>query len=159
MKIFLSHQKADSVMALRIQSYLSITHEIDCYLDVIDSSINDGEDIAMHVRSELGKCTQLLVVVSEETKKSWWVPWEIGLATEKDYPLATFGGSVDLPEYLKKWPYLSNVSDLDKYAEASKETSKRGLTASMESVSSDSVIVRRNATKYFYKSLRAKLGQ
>lgn len=159
MKIFLSHQKADSRIALSIQSHLKSVHDIDCYLDVIDVNISQGEDIAEHVRSELSKCTQLLAVVSESTKMSWWVPWEIGVATEKDYPLATFGDGIDLPTYLKKWPYLRNMSDLDKYAEASREARRRRHTASMESDSPNVVIFKNNSTKYFYRVLREKLGR
>lgn len=159
MKIFLSHQQTDSTLALKIQGHLKNNHDIDCYLDVIDPKFDNGEDIAAHVRKELDKCTQLLAVVSDATKASWWVPWEIGVATEKDFPLATFGGNVELPEYLKKWPYLKSTSDLDKYAEASKDASKRVLTANMESASSRSTVFRGDATKHFYKTLRAKLGQ
>ncbi|WP_122780289.1 toll/interleukin-1 receptor domain-containing protein, partial [Pseudomonas viridiflava] len=114
MKIFLSHQQTDSLLALRIQGHLKNNQDIDCYLDVIDPKFNNGEDIAAHVRRELDRCTQLLAVVSDATKGSWWVPWEIGVATEKDFPLATFGGDIELPEYLKKWPYLRSISDLDK---------------------------------------------
>lgn len=159
MRIFLSHQKTDSAVALKVQGHLKSNHDIDCYLDVIDPKLNNGEDIAAHVRNELDRCTQLLAVVSDATKGSWWVPWEIGVATEKDFPLATFGGSIELPEYLKKWPYLRSISDLDKYAEASKDASKRVLTANMESASSGTTVFRGEATKYFYKTLRAKLGQ
>ena len=159
MKIFLSHQQTDSTLALRIQSHLKSNHNIDCYLDVIDPKFKNGEDIAAHVRNELDKCTQLLAVVSDATKGSWWVPWEIGVATEKDFPLATFGGGTELPEYLKKWPYLKSIPDLDKYAETSKDASKRVVTASMESASSRATVFRSDATKYFYRTLRAKLGQ
>lgn len=159
MKIFLSHQRTDSSIALQIQRHLKSNHGIDCYLDIVDNQFDNGEDIAEHVRKELNNCTQLLAVVSDTTKKSWWVPWEIGVATEKDFPLATFGGGIELPEYLKKWPYLRNISDLDKYAEASKDASKRLVTATLESASSGTTVFRGDATKYFYKTLRAKLGQ
>lgn len=159
MKIFLSHQQTDSLLALRIQGHLKNNHDIDCYLDVIDPKFNNGEDIAAHVRKELDRCTQLLAVVSDATKGSWWVPWEIGVATEKDFPLATFGGDIELPEYLKKWPYLRSISDLDKYAEASKDASRRVVVAGMESASSRTTVFRADATKHFYKTLRAKLGQ
>lgn len=159
MKIFLSHQKADSVAALAIKNHLKTRHGIDCYLDVIDPTVKSVEDLADHVRQELAQCTQLLAIISEATKTSWWVPWEIGVATEKDYPLATFGNNITIPEYLKKWPYLRSMTDLDKYAEASQESSRRVVTGSFESRSSDSIIFRRDATRHFYKTLRAKLGQ
>lgn len=159
MKIFLSHQKQDSIIALEVKNHLKIRHGIDCYLDVIDPAIKSGEDIADHVRQEMNKCTQLLVIVSNATKLSWWVPWEIGVATEKDYPLATFGRDVALPEYLMKWPYIKSLVDLDYYASVSKEASKKVVTSVFESASSRSQTYRSEATKYFYKTLREKLRQ
>ncbi|MDY7807121.1 toll/interleukin-1 receptor domain-containing protein [Burkholderia stagnalis] len=159
MKIFLSHQKSDSMVAIEVKNYLKSKHNVDCYLDLIDPKIKDGEDIAIHVKEELAQCTQLLAIVSEATKLSWWVPWEIGIATEKDYPLATFGRNVTLPEYLMKWPYLKNLTDLDAYAEVSKEAARRVTTAAMDSISSESFTYRRAATKHFYKVLRSRLGQ
>lgn len=159
MKIFLSHQKSDSIVATEVKNHLKLRHNIDCYLDLIDPKIKDGDDLATHVKYELGRCTQLLAIVSDATKLSWWVPWEIGVATEKDYPLATFGRNVALPDYLMKWPYLKNLTDLDVYAEVSKETDRRVTTAALDSISSGSLTFRRNATKHFYKALRTRLGQ
>jgi hypothetical protein len=159
MKIFLSHQQTDSLAAIEVKNHLKLKHNIDCYLDLIDPKIKDGEDIAAHVREQLGKCTQLLAIVSEATKSSWWVPWEIGVATEKDYPLATFGRNVLLPEYLMKWPYLRNLPDLDTYAEVSKDAARLVTTAAADSISSGSFTFRRNATKQFYQNLRRRLGQ
>ena len=46
MRIFLSHQKTDSALALKVQSHLKSNHDIDCYLDVIDPKLTNGEDIA-----------------------------------------------------------------------------------------------------------------
>lgn len=158
MKVFISHQQADSHRALAVAARLKVKHGIDSYVDVIDPGVgSSGDDLADHVRNELGKCTQLLAVVSEATQKSWWVPWEIGIASEKDYPLATFAGqTTDLPEYLKKWPYLRSEADLDQYAAASNRAvtdfvQKRGYL--QESVA------RERSTKEFFRVLRANLGQ
>lgn len=91
MKIFISHQQTDSVLASRLASRLKINHGIASYLDAIDPDVGkSGDSLADHVKDELGKCTQLLAVVSAATQKSWWVPWEIGMATEKDFPLDIF---------------------------------------------------------------------
>jgi hypothetical protein len=96
-----------------------------------------------------------MAVVSTNTKGSWWVPWEIGIATEKDYPIATYAGdNITLPEYLKKWPYLATFSDLDTYATASKSadsTFRQRKTYITESEA------RRAGTREFYRSLRAAL--
>ena len=158
MKVFLSHQRADAALAAWLSHRLLKVHQMQSYLDVIDPGIRAGEDLADHVRSELGKCTQLLAVVSPATQTSWWVPWEIGVAAEKDYPLATYGGGhAELPEYLRKWPYLRSDADLDRYAQASKAASaeiRRGVTASLnESVS------KTRGTREFYRVLRASLQQ
>lgn len=158
LKVFLSHQTADTALAARLAHRLLTVHQMASYLDVIDPGIKTGEDLAGHVRSELGKCTQLLAVVSPATQASWWVPWEIGVAAEKDYPLATYGGGdAELPEYLRKWPYLRSDADLDRYAQASKAASaeiSRSRTANLnESVS------RVRGAREFYRVLRASLRQ
>lgn len=155
MKVFISHQQKDSEMAAIVSNHLRNKHNISCYLDVIDPSIKNGEDLADHLRKQLGTCTQLLAIVSEATKESWWVPWEIGVATEKEYPLATFGNGTKLPEYLMKWPYLQSIADLDIYAQASKSSS---AIASLSMESAD-LQRRHNATKNFYRTLRQALGQ
>lgn len=158
MKIFISHQKADSQIALGISRRLTIVHGIESYLDVIDPNVGtSGDDLADHVRAELGRCTQLLAVVSEATRASWWVPWEIGIAAEKDFPLATFaGGHTPLPDYLKKWPYLRTDGDLDRYAEASK-TAARDFTINLRHLKES--VARERSTKEFFRVLRASLHQ
>ena len=76
-KVFISHQSADATTARLLASRLKVHHSIDSYLDVIDPYINrSGEDLAAHIQEEMGKCTQLLAVVSEATKASQWVPWK-----------------------------------------------------------------------------------
>nr|WP_276514081.1 TIR domain-containing protein [Gluconobacter cerinus] len=128
-------------------------------MDVIDPEAPEaGDALADLIRARLGTCTQLLAVVSEATRSSWWVPWEIGVASEKDYPLATYADRVGmLPEYLLKWPYLGNDADLDHYAAASKIAAKENEMA-LESYQ-DKGMARQQSTKEFYRTLRAKLGQ
>lgn len=158
MKIFLSHQQVDSAAAANIAGRLRYVHSIESYLDVIDSQLpRQGEDIGQYLRREMGNCSHLLAVVSRATKESWWVPWEIGIATEKDYPLATYaGGYCELPGYLKKWPYLRSDSDIDKYAEAAKTATRRFDEQRSIRAASEA---RKDATRGFYTQLRASLGQ
>lgn len=156
-KVFISHKQADERTAREVSDRLRNMHGIDTYLDAVDPVIGQkGEELAKYVREQLGRCTQLLAVVSPATKDSWWVPWEIGVASEKDYPLATYGGNAVLPEFLKKWPVLTNNSDLDVYALASKAAERklqveRGIV--MDSVS------RKNAAQEFYRTIRSGLRQ
>lgn len=155
-KVFISHQQADSPAATRVAQRLK-AHQIDTYLDVIDPTINGtGEALATYVRTQLGRCTQLLAVVSSSTRLSWWVPWEIGIATEKDFPLATYLSDASLPEYLRKWPVLRNDQDLDAYAQASKSAQVLFESKRRVETASDA---QRSSTQQFYRDLRTRLGQ
>lgn len=158
MKIFVSHQRADSILATNIASRLRHIHGIDCYLDVIDPDTSrSGENLGEYIQNELGKCTQLLAVVSASTKTSWWVPWEIGVATEKHQPIATYAGdSTPLPEYLKKWPYLRDQRELDIYASVSQSTNNS--FRSRKAYKSES-LARLETTEDFYTAIRSRLGQ
>lgn len=157
MKIFISHKDVDALVAKRVADRLRIYHNIPSYLDSIDPHLySRGEDLADYLRGRLGDCTQLLAVISETTKASQWVPWEIGVATEKEYPLATFSDGTVPPEFLTKWPYMRTEAQLDAYAEASKASQKI-----FESVarSTTAGVSRGMATKAFYQDLRRRLGQ
>jgi hypothetical protein len=128
------------------------------YLDVIDSQLGKtGPDLADYIRGQLDKCTQLLAVISAQTQASWWVPWEIGVATEKERFLASFvAGNATVPEYLAKWPYLRTRADLDTYVRESKRAEllvedrvQKGFRAS----------ARAQGFRSFHTSLKASLGQ
>lgn len=157
-KVFLSHKNEDSEIAGAIALRLKSHHQIDSYLDVIDRNLEkSGPDLADYIRSEMDKCTQLLAVISTKTRESQWVPWEIGVATEKERPLASFvNPPAVVPEFLQKWPYLQSQHDVDRYAIVSKTThlalqeSQRRSTAS---------IARSTAFREFHRSLKAQLGQ
>ncbi|MFP5390998.1 MAG: toll/interleukin-1 receptor domain-containing protein [Gammaproteobacteria bacterium] len=164
MKVFISHQQADSVKALEISRHLRLHHGIDTYLDVVDPKIgtHEGPELADHVRSQMDGCDSLLAVVSYETAKSQWVPWEIGIATEKDFPLATYADtSLPLPEFLQKWPYVKSMAELDKYARAVKNMGARSRTVLLrKSLSTESFNEAvRSTTKDFYRNLRVDLGR
>lgn len=159
MKVFLSHQNADSVLASQIAQRLWTHHQIESYLDVIDPYLNDpAKDLAAHIRSEMGKCTQLLAVISQATRQSQWVPWEIGVATEKDFPLATYSaGLAPPPEFLQRWPYLRSNTDLDAYAAASKAAG-RAFTVNRQ-IGLPEATARSRSTRDFFHSLRTSLRQ
>jgi hypothetical protein len=157
-KVFLSHQKADSEMAGRIAARLLHYHSIPSYLDVIDPYLGrPGEELAKHISDEMGKCTQLLAVVSYATRESQWVPWEIGVATEKDFPLASFANYTSaVPEFLRSWPYLRTMEDVDKYAQAS----KRGDSVYVNKRATlNESLAKRSASESFFMDLRTRLGQ
>lgn len=121
-KIFISHKKEDETTALNVQRTLS-DEGVNAYLDLLDNTIaNDGERLTKHIREKLHECTDVIVILSKLTKESWWVPFEIGMATEKDMPIANYIINYELlPEYLEYWPQLKNQQDVRKYVTVRKK--------------------------------------
>lgn len=121
-KVFISHKDSDSVLAGEVGKRIRI-NGLETYLDIIDDALDkDGPDLADHLLSRMGECQQLVAVVSFSTKESWWVPWEIGVGSEKGFLMASFSEShVELPSYLEKWPALHSDRDIDLYCEYSKQ--------------------------------------
>lgn len=103
------------------------------------------------------KCTQLLAVISAQTQASWWVPWEIGVATEKERFLASFvSGNATVPEFLQKWPYLRTRADLDAYV---RESKRAELLVENRVQKGDRLTARAQGFRSFHTSLKASLGQ
>jgi hypothetical protein len=85
------------------------------------------------------------------------VPWEIGVATEKERYLSSYiYGEVDVPEYLGKWPYLRNRNDLDIYINECRKTDRL-----FESRIRGGAGVRPYTSDFraFHESLKSSLGQ
>ena len=83
MKVFISHKNTDSPIARDLAREFERL-QVPVYLDTIDAALSKpGYDLAEYILSALRQCTHLLAVVSPATKDSWWVPWEIGAASER----------------------------------------------------------------------------
>ena len=159
MIIFVSHKNSDSAKAAEVAKTLRDSgHQV--YLDLIDDGLKHGnQDLADHLRSRLAQCNSLIAVISSATQSSWWVPWEIGVATEKDYPLSSYlTDSTSPPEYLKKWPVLKSLGDLLQFSTLVKsvENRERTLRQSEYKSAADS---KRIAASEFHTTLKSKLGQ
>ena len=116
MPVFISHSSADDLAARRIRDFLA-SKGITCYLDGLDDSLRTVEDVTSAIESHLAKCTHLLAVVSNATRQSWWVPFEIGFGTANHKRIATYRlQEVELPQYLTTWPILSTEGDLALYS-------------------------------------------
>ena len=111
MKVFISHKQEDSLYAKLVKRQLDLLN-VDSYLDVLDTSINGGgEALTDHIKDQLNSCTDIIVVMSEATKYSWWVPFEIGMAAQIDMPTATY--------------LTSSISDVATYVTVRNEVSDR----------------------------------
>lgn len=156
MKVFLSHQQRDTYEATQIANRLR-QNGLNVYLDVSDRFLDlDSEDLSEHIRAEMKQCTQLMAVISTNAAQSWWVPWEIGVATEKAYPIASYAlDATAIPEYLKKWPYLRRLTEVDEYcAEANRSY---GPILVQKSYITEAAA--RRGAESFHRFLKARLGQ
>lgn len=123
MKVFISHKQEDSALAISVKNAFT-QYGITSYLDLLDSKISGGgKELTEHIKENLNSCTDIIVVMSEETKKSWWVPFEIGMSAQVDMPTASFlKSNVALPSYLSYWPRLKTTSDIDTYVTVRQKT-------------------------------------
>lgn len=113
MPVFISHKREDTTHAVRIQQHL-MRSGVAAYIDVLDPSLKTTDDITETLMQRVKACSHIMAVVSEYTTQSWWVPFEIGVASELDRRVTTYQlSSVALPDFLKKWPVLKNPHDLD----------------------------------------------
>ena len=92
-------------------------NSVEAYLDVLDNSINlGGKELTEHIKNQLNSCTDIIVIMGDKTKDSWWVPFEIGMSAQVDMPTATFlSGDVLLPSYLSYWPRLKTTEDVEAF--------------------------------------------
>lgn len=150
MRVFISHKQEDEIPAKYIYERLSDLG-VKAYLDLLEGDLFlDGEELTNHIKENLNSCTDILVVMSERTKESWWVPFEIGMAAQKDFPIVSYLiNNVDLPDYLEYWPTLRRTTDLQKYVNAKQSVLN-------ESYSGNKGLFNANysETKEFYKKLK-----
>lgn len=118
-KVFISHKREDEVTAINIKYRLSDLG-VSSFLDVVDLEKDlEPEELTNRLKSKMDECSDLLAVVSDVTEKSWWVPFEIGMAAHENLPMVSFlkGSFVKLPGYLRIWPPLPNYEALKTYAD------------------------------------------
>lgn len=158
-KVFVSHKNADSSLAERVARRVR-ANGLETYLDTVDDALlKDGPDLADYLLRRMSECQQLIAVVSSTTKDSWWVPWEIGVGSEKGFRMASFSETyVILPSYLEKWPALHTDQHIDLYCQYSKNT-ETVMNRRMRDVWTEDrrVQVRKSEALDFHKQLRAAL--
>ncbi len=151
MKVFISHKSTDSLSAKQVQQAFQ-SQSVPAYLDVLDDYSGEGEKLTAHIKEQLNKCTDIVVVMSESTKTSWWVPFEIGMSAQIEMPTATYlVKSVALPDYLTYWPRLKDTSDIAKYVMVRNRVWRTDSSYENRAFSTTS------STKEFYRQLKAEL--
>ena len=116
MPVFISHKREDTAKSLLIAQYLK-DRDISVYVDALDPSLQTTDDITARLMLYISRSTHLIAVVSSYTSASWWVPFEVGVASQGNRRITTFEMErVALPDFLSKWPILRTVEDLKDFA-------------------------------------------
>ena len=107
--IFVSYQHNDQATALTLAKELSKSWNV--YIDILDDTLFPGDSNVDEALVEaIGNAATMLIVVSDDTQKSWWVPWEIGVSTPSGKPRALYKPTAKqpLPDYLEKLERLQS---------------------------------------------------
>ena len=121
--IFISHKKEDEDAAIEIGEFLTNIAGLNIYLDTKDFelkeavSIENDRKIVDSIKKGLNNSTHLLCLISDKTKLSWWVPFEIGFAENKNVEISVLKlkGVDDLPSFLKIKNTINTIDDFLKY--------------------------------------------
>ena len=122
--VFISHKSEDKNAAKYVGDLL-INAGLDIYLDLNDEGLQqatreqNASKIVSHIEKALTTSTNILVLVTEKTKESWWVPYEIGYAKKgkKDIASLLLKNVDDFPDYLEIEKKLKGLEDLKKYSQ------------------------------------------
>ncbi len=117
--VFISYHTGDKRMAETVAMLLS-TLGINFYLDTHDGNLeispSRSSDAAIVKAMERGlnRSSHLLSIISDQTRGSWWVPWESGGAhgRQMECALLLLDDVKELPSYLQVIPHLQVQSDL-----------------------------------------------
>lgn len=121
--VFISHKKEDEDVAIDIGSYLTDIVGVNIYLDTQDCilkeavSAENDQKIVDTIQKGLDCSTHLLCLISDQTKLSWWVPYEIGFADKKkiDVAVLKLKELQEIPSYIKIKKTLLNTDDFLRY--------------------------------------------
>lgn len=128
--VFISHKKEDKDKAREVAEFL-LRLSVDIYFDENDKilaaarDLNDAEQMVKCIEDGLNRCTHLLGVITQNTKGSWWVPYEIGGATGRHRECAHLitGEVTELPLYVSVAKILPDVESLENWVPSSGTTS------------------------------------
>lgn len=123
--IFISHKNEDVDAAVEIGNHIMNDFGYDIYLDLYDATLQaadeegDIETIVKSIQDGLKYSTHLLCIVTEKSKESWWIPYEIGYAQANNKKTASLKlkKAEYLPTFLRanESKVFFTVKELDAY--------------------------------------------
>lgn len=131
--IFISHKKEDMVKAREVANYI-MDCGVDIFFDENDEILsnpetnNDPVKVTNAINKALNRSTHMICVISNKTKESWWVPYEIGYVSNKS-PFTTRNIGVllindikELPDYLFLSTKIETTIELDSFVKNASNT-------------------------------------
>jgi hypothetical protein len=126
--IFISYQRADEIYANDVAEYI-MSKQIDVYFDLEDNDLkfymqaNNPKGITSSIQKALVKSDYMIVVISPDTFKSPWIPFEVGYAYDKkgnNLKLLRHKGisKASLPSYLKVKEIINGTEGLNQFLNA-----------------------------------------
>ena len=157
MKVFISHKEEDAHIATVIAEEL-YRLKVTSYLDILDDISENGKALTEHIKRNLNRCSDIIVVMSYNTYRSQWVPFEVGMAAQQDMPTATYlENDVKLPDFLEYWPRMKTLNDIKKYVDTKKQVDQLYENRRYGALFDSSENKKMSKTERFYKELKAKL--
>jgi hypothetical protein len=79
--VFLSHSHKDSDLVMDVMAFL-LSVGMFVYVDWLDSEMPHitSHETASRIKVKIKQCDRLIVLLTENSKDSKWVPWELGYA-------------------------------------------------------------------------------
>ena len=120
--VFISHSRVDKEKARGVARALQASN-VDYYFDENDEEpqVADERDdhlkVVQCIENGIKICSHLLGIVTENTKESWWVPYEIGSANGRGRVCAhLIDREVNrLPSYIRVAQVLTTRGDLRRW--------------------------------------------
>ena len=119
-EVFLSYRHSDKATAWELAHYLEQRGR-RVFIDVHDHTLAPGQgDLDDALMTAIDNSNTMIIVVSDETQGSWWVPWEVGVSTPSGKPKALYKPRAyrTLPDYLAKLKRLWNSAEADSWVTA-----------------------------------------
>jgi hypothetical protein len=120
--VFISYQSADREAATKIADYL-LGAGVDVYFDQYDGDLrisnqsNNPKNLVDSLCKGINNSSHMIVLVSNDTMKSRWVPFEIGFGYEKTFLFTLCLKGIPkgaLPEYLQTTTIIRDIYDLNR---------------------------------------------
>ena len=120
--VFVSHTTKDDELAEMVAKRVR-SHGLTAWVDSdYMAPHQDGPGMASKIGQVIGRSYCLLAIVTSATSASWWVPFEIGIASDRNRFLSTYGSpTVPLPSFLAAWPRVRGHDELPPWCELVKQ--------------------------------------